>query len=61
MSHEVSAASDHRTAAVRMVAAAEYFKATGEIPAWARAELHSWDAPDAAGAEPCSRLAAGRT
>lgn len=29
--------------ALRMVAAAEYFKKAGELPSWARAELDSWD------------------
>lgn len=35
--------SEVRAMAVRMVAAAEYFKVAGEIPSWARAELNSWD------------------
>jgi hypothetical protein len=36
-----------RAAAIRMVAAAEYFKAAGELPSWARNELESWGGPDA--------------
>jgi hypothetical protein len=32
-----------RDAAVRMVAATEYFKSTGELPTWAQTELDSWD------------------
>ena len=35
--------SEVRAMAVRMVAAAEYFKVAGEIPSWARAEVNSWD------------------
>jgi hypothetical protein len=35
-----------RAAAIRMIAAAEYFKAAGELPSWARAELDSWDSSD---------------
>ena len=34
---------EFRRAALRMVAAAEYFKAAGDLPPWARAELDSWD------------------
>lgn len=37
-----------RKAAVRMVAAAEYFKAAGDLPPWAHAELQAWDDDDAA-------------
>jgi len=45
-----SMAQDHtpaefRAAALRMVAAAEYFKAAGALPPWARTELESWSAP----------------
>ena len=37
--------------ALRMVAAAEYFKAVGELPSWARAELESWNSPAEANRE----------
>ncbi|MFP5361153.1 MAG: hypothetical protein ACLGI5_00310 [Thermoleophilia bacterium] len=34
-----AATTEFRKAAVRMVAAAEYFKSAGDLPPWARAEL----------------------
>jgi hypothetical protein len=45
-----------RAAAIRMVAAAEYFKASGELPPWARAELESWNSPAAVNLERRSPL-----
>lgn len=44
-----AAATEFRTAAVRMIAAAEYFKSAGDLPTWARAELDSWSEQAAAG------------
>jgi hypothetical protein len=41
-----------RAAAMRMVAAAEYFKAAGHLPSWAQAELASWGSSDAEAPEP---------
>lgn len=43
-----AATTEFRKAAVRMVAAAEYFKSAGDLPPWARAELDAWS--DAAAA-----------
>jgi hypothetical protein len=37
---------------MRMVAAAEYFKAAGHLPSWAQAELASWGSSDAEAPEP---------
>jgi len=47
MSHSSSSSMDPRAAAIRMVAAAEYFKSAGELPSWARTELESWSRSDA--------------
>ena len=47
MGHGSLSAIGPRAAAIRMVAAAEYFKAAGELPSWARNELESWDSSDA--------------
>lgn len=44
MSQHATPAEEFRDAAMRMVAAAEHFKAEGELPPWARTELDSWDA-----------------
>lgn len=43
MDRDAAATLEFRRAAVRMVAAAEYFKASGDLPPWARAELDSWN------------------
>lgn len=43
MDRDAAAMLEFRRAAVRMVAAAEYFKAAGDLPPWARAELDSWN------------------
>lgn len=42
MDPEAAVTHEFRKAAVRMVAAAEHFKASGDLPPWARAELDSW-------------------
>ena len=51
MDPESAATLEFRRAAVRMVAAAEYFKASGDLPPWARAELDSWNDGADAGAQ----------
>ncbi len=43
MSQTAIPTAEPRTAVIRMVAATEYFKSTGELPAWARNELQSWN------------------
>jgi hypothetical protein len=45
MVDEFTAAGQFRAAALRMVAAAEYFKSAGDLPPWARSELESWTEP----------------
>lgn len=47
MSHNPTSTSEMRAAAIRMIAATEYFKAAGELPSWARAELEAWNGCDA--------------
>lgn len=46
MSHNVNAITEPRAAAIRIVAATEYFKSAGELPSWARSELQSWNSSD---------------
>jgi hypothetical protein len=59
MSHNnASSAVELRAAALRMIAATEYFKAAGDLPSWARADLESWNRSDAVAAARRSRLLA---
>jgi len=48
MSHDRPSPFPLRDAAIRAIAAAEYFKAAGHLPAWAREELETWSIPGAA-------------
>jgi hypothetical protein len=46
MSQNSSSPFPLRDAALRMIAATEYYKSTGHLPQWARDELDAWsDAP----------------
>jgi hypothetical protein len=57
MSHNhPSSAVELRAAAMRMIAATEHFKASGDLPTWARADLESWNRSDAAAAARRARL-----
>jgi len=48
MSHDAPSPFPMRDAALRMIAATEYYMSTGHLPPWARAELATWsDARDA--------------
>jgi hypothetical protein len=59
--HHRSTADEVRVAAKRMIAATEYFKASGDLPSWARADLDAWNRSAALLATPDPRaLAASR-
>jgi hypothetical protein len=59
MSHNRrSSAVELRAAAMRMIAATEHFKASGDLPSWARDDLESWNRSDAVAAARRSRLLA---
>ena len=57
-SHDRASLSELRTAALCMVAASEYFKAAGQLPAWARAELDEGRLCDAIDRERHARVLA---
>ncbi len=48
MSHDPGSAAELQDVAARVIAATEYFKSAGHLPAWAQAELEQQAARDAA-------------